>query len=181
MPDSDRVSIWSIARYWGVVYYILFSVQIAGIIGLVGWREIFRNTDDTAVDTLIAISLGVSPHVVTVAAETLVIVLILEGITMLAERYLKRRFEEGKSEGIELGKEAGIELGKEAGIELGREAGIELGKEAGIELGKEAERARNRKYASRLRAWNEARIKAADEGIPFDEPMPELDDEDDAA
>ena len=165
MPDSDRVSIWSIARYWGVVYYILFSVQIAGIIGLVGWREIFRNTDDTAVDTLIAISLGVSPHVVTVAAETLVIVLILEGITMLAERYLKRRFEEGKSEGIELGKEAGIELGKEAGIELG----------------KEAERARNRKYASRLRAWNEARIKAAEEGIPFDEPMPELDDEDDAA
>ena len=93
MPDSDRVSIWSIARYWGVVYYILFSVQIAGIIGLVGWREIFRNTDDTAVDTVIAISLGVSPHVVTVAAETLVIVLMLEGITMLAERYLKRRFE----------------------------------------------------------------------------------------
>ena len=80
---------------------------------------------------------------------------------MLAERYLKRRFEEGKSEGIELGKEAG--------------------KAAGIELGRAAERARSRKYAARLRAWAESRIEATEKGEPFDEPMPELDDEDDAA
>jgi len=138
---------------------------MTGIIGLVGWREIYRNTDDTALDTVLAISLGVSPHVVTIAAETLVIVLILEGITMLAERYLKRRFEEGKAEG----KSEGIELGKEAG------------KAAGIELGRAAERARSRKYAARLRAWAESRIEATEKGEPFDEPMPELDDEDDAA
>ena len=80
---------------------------------------------------------------------------------MLAERYKRHRYEVGKAEG--------------------KEEGIKQGIRQGIERGKIAERARSRRYATRLRAWNESRIKAAEEGIPFDEPMPELDDEDDAA
>ena len=57
----------------------------------------------------------------------------------------------------------------------------EVGKAEGVELGKAEERARRHRYSARLRAWNESRIRAAEEGEPFDEPMPEPDDEDDAA
>ena len=69
---------------------------------------------------------------------------------MLAEPYLQRRFQAGKEEG----------------------------QKAGIQQGRAEERARRHKYASKLRVWNEQRIKAAEKGEPFDEPMPE-DDYDD--
>ncbi len=100
MPDSDRVSIWSIARPWGTIYYVLFSLQITGVICLVGWREIFINTDDTAVDTILAIGSGAAPNILTAAAVSLVIVLLAEVITMLAEPYLQKRFRAGREEGI---------------------------------------------------------------------------------
>lgn len=147
LPDSDRVSIWSIARPWGTIYYVLFSLQITGVICLVGWREIFINTDDTAVDTILAIGAGAAPNILTAAAVSLVIVLLAEVTRMLAEPYLQKRFRAGREEGI-----------KE---------------------GRAEERARRHNYVSMLRAWNERRIEAADKGEPFDEPMPELDDEGD--
>ena len=55
---------------------------------------------------------------------------------------------------------------------------FQAGKEEGIQQGRAEERARRHKYASKLRVWNEQRIKAAEKGEPFDEPMPE-DDYDD--
>ena len=78
---------------------------------------------------------------------------------MLAERYLRRRFEEGKEEGREEGKELGRELGKEEGKELGLRRG--------------------RRYAEKLQIWNNERLEAAEKGEPFDKPMPEFDDETD--
>ena len=161
MPDSDRVSIWSIAGGWGTVFYILFSIQVAVIVVLVGWREIVQRTDDTPIDTILAIGVGSAPNIFTAAAINIAVIFQAEVIAMLAERYLKRRFEEGKKEGIEQGIEQGLKEGK---IVARAEA-----------------RARNRRYIARLRAWNESRIKASEEGLPFDEPMPEPDDEDEAA
>ena len=139
MPDSDRVSIWSIAGGWGTVFYILFSIQVVAIVALVSWREIVQRTDDTPIDTILAIGAGSAPVTFTAAAINIAIIFQAEVIAMLAERYLKRRFEEGKA----------------------------------------AERARSRRYAARLRAWAEGKIEAAEKGEHFDEPMPELDDEDD--
>ena len=141
MPDSDRVSIWSIARPWGTIYYVLFSLQITGVICLVSWREIFIKTDDTAVDTILAIGTGSAPNVLTAAAVSLVLVLLAEVITMLAEPYLQRRFRAGKEEGIKEG----------------------------------------RRYASEVKAWNERRLNAEAKGKPFDEPMPEIDYDNDEA
>ena len=149
MPDSDRVSIWSIAKPWVTLFYILFAIQIVGVVCLVSWREIFIKTDDTAVETALAIGAGSAPNIITAAAVSLVIVLLAEVIVMLAEPYLRRRFQKGKAEGIE----------------------------EGIQQGRAEERARSQRYVSRLRAWTESRIKAAEEGVPFDEPMPEYDDE----
>ena len=113
--DTPRESIWSISRRWVVIYYVLFSVQVTTVISLVAWREIFHNTDDSAVDTVLAIGEGTSPHIITIAADSLVIVLGLEVTTMLAERYLRRRYREGREEGIEEGRREGR---KEAEAEI---------------------------------------------------------------
>lgn len=57
---------------------------------------------------------------------------------MLAERYLKRRYEEGREE----------------------------------------ERRRMKRYRARLKAWDARRLKSEAEGEPFNEPLPEFDDDD---
>ena len=157
---SGRISIWSISEAWGVVYYILFSLQITVVICLISWQEIFHNTDDTPTETLIAIGQGTAPLVITIAAETLVILLTLEGTVMLAERYLKRRYQIGREEG------------REEGFEDGREVGR-------VEERKESRRLQKRRNA-RLKAWDARRLKSIAEGEPFDEPMPDFDDDDEA-
>lgn len=96
---SGRVSIWSISQNWGVIYYILFSAQTTLALCLISWREIFVRDRDTATETLIAIGQASAPLILTIAAETLVIILAMEGIAMLAERYLQRRYAVGKEEG----------------------------------------------------------------------------------
>ena len=179
---SGRISIWSISEAWGVVYYILFSLQITVVICLISWQEIFHNTDDTPTETLIAIGQGTAPLVITIAAETLVILLTLEGTVMLAERYLKRRYQIGRDEGIEVGREEGREEGIEVGRVEGREEGIEMGRVEGIEEGVTRERAETRRRQKRrnakLKAWDARRLKSIAEGEPFDEPMPDFDDDD---
>ena len=149
---SGRISIWSISEAWGVVYYILFSLQITVVICLISWQEIFHNTDDTPTETLIAIGQGTAPLVITIAAETLVILLTLEGTVMLAERYLKRRYQIGRDEGIEEG--------------------------ANRERAKASRR--QKRHNARLKAWDARRLKSIADGEPFDEPMPNFDDDDEA-
>ena len=88
------------------------------------------------------------------------------GIIMVTARYLTEKFVEPLRERL---REEGIEVGREEGIEIGREQGIEVGREQGIEVGREQGRVEeNRKWTD----WNNRRIKAKDEGIPFDEPPP---------
>lgn len=179
---SSRISIWSISEAWGVVYYILFSLQITVVICLISWQEIFHNTDDTPTETLIAIGQGTAPLVITIAAETLVILLTLEGTVMLAERYLKRRYAIGREEGREEGLEEGLEKGHDAGLIKGRVEGFEEGREVGrIEVHEEAREIlmRQKRFSARLKAWNARRLKSVAEGEPFDEPLPDFDDDDD--
>lgn len=145
MPEPDRVSIWSIAGDWRVVFYALFSVEVVVIVGLVGWREILIMTDDSAIDTILAIGAGSAPNIFTAAAINIAVIFQAEVVSMLAERYKRHRYEVGKAEG------------------------------------KAEERARNKRYNYKLRAWNERRIEALEKGAPFDEPMPEYEDEDDYA
>ena len=93
---SGRVSIWSISRNWGQIYYILFSAQTTIALCLISWHEIFVRDKDTPTETLIAIGQASAPLILTIAAETLVIILAMEAIEMLAERYLKKRYEAGE-------------------------------------------------------------------------------------
>ena len=96
MPETERISIWSIAGNWLTAFYILFSIEVTIIVALVAWREIVQRTDDTAIETAMAIGTGSAPNIFTAAAINIAILFQAEVTKMLAERYLKRRFEEGK-------------------------------------------------------------------------------------
>ena len=60
---------------------------------------------------------------------------------LLAERYLRHRYEEGRKAGL-------AEVRK-----------------------------RQKRYSARLKAWDARRLKAEAEGEPFDEPLPDFDDD----
>ncbi len=60
------------------------------------WYEVVYQTKDNTLGIMLAIGKGMSPLVIVVAAETVVLV---EGYAMLAEKYLKRRYAEGRAEG----------------------------------------------------------------------------------
>lgn len=161
---SERVSIWSISPNWGAIYYILFSAQTTAALCMVSWREIVVRDKDTPTETLIAIGQASAPLILTIAAETLVIILAMEAIAMLAERYLKKRYEVGKEEGVEIGKVKGRAEGRVEGVKQERKRNEE----------------RLRIHNARLDAWDERRLRAQDEGKPFAEPMPRLGDDGDA-
>ena len=77
-------------------YLGLFSVQCLACLALLIWYEVADNTTDNALATVIAIGKGMGQLVIVVAAWT---VTLLEGYSMLAERYLRRRYREGRAEG----------------------------------------------------------------------------------
>lgn len=76
---------------------------------------------------------------------------------MLAERYLRKRYEAGWKEGYKIGWEKGYEEGREQARRLDKE--------------------RWRRYKARFLAWNERRLMYQADGKPFDEPMPIFGDE----
>ena len=80
-------------------YLLLFSAQVLICLGLLTWHEVSYQTGDGSLATPIAIGQGMAPFVVVVTAATVVIV---EGSAMLAERYLKRRYEAGRADEAEL-------------------------------------------------------------------------------
>ena len=77
-------------------YIVLFLILSLTGLGFVGWDEVRRVTADGFVETVIGILHGMEATVVVSAAMTYIMV---EGWRMLAERYEKRRFQEGRAEG----------------------------------------------------------------------------------
>ena len=202
---SGRVSIWSISQNWGVIYYILFSAQTTLALCLISWREIFVRDRDTPTETLIAIGQASAPLILTIAAETLVIILAMEGIAMLAERYLQKRYEAGEEaermrnagERKKIEEERMRNAAERRGLEEERtrleeerkrleEQRIRAVDEERIRAEERRIRAadeeriraeeRHRIHNVMLDAWDERRLRAQAEGKPFDEPMPRYDD-----
>ena len=77
-------------------YIILFLILSLTGLGFVGWDEVRRVTTDSFVETVRATLNGMQAVVVVSGALTYVTI---EGWRMLAERYEKRRFREGRVEG----------------------------------------------------------------------------------
>ena len=99
---DDRTSIWSVPAKWQKAFFWLFTIQMAVITGILIWYHVWHKTDDTRVETFIAIGHDVGGFVLPVTALTFILV---EVGFMLSEIFLRERFEKGREEGLEQGLE----------------------------------------------------------------------------
>ncbi len=133
IPVSPGREAWFLALFlvhYGVGMVLLGGMYWAGWLGGIGGLEALR---------LIA------PLIVASTAHG---ILIVEGVPMVAEQFLRRREERGEKRG------------REQGLEQGREQGLEQGRQ---------------EIQQRWQAWNQRRLRAQQEGREFNEPHPKVD------
>lgn len=95
-----RIPLLQLDSAWAWFYYLIFGVQLLVVSYYHAERELRIVVSDSPLETYIAILKGVSSQVPAIAAYSLVIAVTAEGLRMIAERYLARRFAEGKKQGI---------------------------------------------------------------------------------
>ncbi len=159
--SGGRIPILQLDSMWAWFYYLIFGVQLLVVSYYHAERELRTVTSDSPIETYVAILKSVSSQVPAIAAYSLIIVVTGEGLRMIAERYLARRFAEGKKRGIEEGRAEGIEEGRAEGIEEGKKRGVEEGRAEGIEEGRaegieEGVKQASVEYDERLARWLDA-------------------------
>ena len=142
-----RESIWSISPRWKTAYFLLFSVQSLIGTGLLSWYEIAQRTEDSAVETVLAIVSGVAEVGVAAAVVTVVTTEVTQNIMVTGE-YLRQKLVKPL-----------IEKQRAEGRAEGRKEGLEQGLEQGQAIWEE---------------WNRRRMDAESKGESFDEPPPSL-------
>ena len=149
--EDIRITIWGVPSAWTWFYYGVFGIQVIVLSAAVIWNETITVADDSPYQTYLAILHNISPGILTIAAQTITAIMAMEGVRVIAEAYLKKRFRDGKAEGIA------------EGIAEGRAEGIAEGMAEGEQVAHEA-----------WTVWNEKRLDAEARGEPFDEPPPTL-------
>jgi hypothetical protein len=132
---GGRVPALSLDSPWAWFYYSTFAVQVAIVTAYMFREQAAVVTSNTALDTYISVLLEVSIGVPAMAAYSLLIAVTVEAIRMIAERYLAKRFRQGKREGMAQGKREGMALGKREGMAQGKREGMAQGKREGMALG----------------------------------------------
>jgi len=110
-PDNRRESIWSLRQLSLIPYYVAFAILYILSTGLSLWRG-FATAGPTAqhIDTAMASLKEASaliPWLIVFAYY------LVEGLSMLAERYLRSRYAKGKAEGLKEGRDEGRQEGRE--------------------------------------------------------------------
>ncbi len=85
-----RESIWSISPRWKTAYFLLFSIQSLAGTGLLSWYEIAQRTEDSAVETVLAIISGMAEVGVAAAVATVVTTEVAQNIMVTGE-YLRQK------------------------------------------------------------------------------------------
>lgn len=119
--DRPRESIWSLRQLSLIRYYLAFAVLFALATGLQLWRS-FATRDagtyfvDTALASLKETS-GLTPWLIIFTYY------LVEGVSMLAERYLRSRYAKGRDDGREEERERWQtwNLRREEALQEGRE------------------------------------------------------------
>ncbi len=93
-------------------YIILFLILSLTGLGVVAWVEARQAVADSFAETVRAILSGMESVVVASGAFTYILI---EGWKMLAERYEKRRYLEGRAEGLVEGRTEGLAEGHAKG------------------------------------------------------------------
>ncbi len=97
---GGRIPTLQLDSPWAWFYYITFGIQLLIVSYFVAAHELMTVVSDSPSETYMAILKGVSSQAPAIASYSLVIAGTMEGIRMIAERYLARRFAEGKKEGV---------------------------------------------------------------------------------
>ena len=93
-PDPERrVSIWSVPERWRKLFFAIFSLQTAALIGLAVWYEVFIITGDPWPETIFAIGRNSAPGIAVIAADSIVVVDLVMILTLLYEDYRRKRIE----------------------------------------------------------------------------------------
>ena len=124
-------------------FLIVFLLQFLTFSAFLAYHEVTAIPTD-AITTMLTILMGMAPLGFVSAVNTVVAV---EGVEMLVERYLRRRYEAGLKAGEERGKAEGLKEGEERGVAQAWEV---------------------------WQDWNERRLTAEAAGAQFNEPPPEL-------
>ena len=112
--ENRRESIWSIRQLSLVRYYIAFAILFALVTGLYLWRGFATALPGAhAVDTALAALKEASGLIPWLIVFTFYLV---EGISMLAERYLKSRYDKGTGAGRGTATLAGLESAAGRGL-----------------------------------------------------------------
>ena len=96
--SNERASIWSVSDKWTWVYFTIFAFQVVAATVLAVWQEGF-SSDYFFIASYMDIGVRVSSVILSIVAWSMMVILILEVIRVIAERYLRRRFAEGRVEG----------------------------------------------------------------------------------
>ncbi len=100
-----RSSIWSVPERWLKLFFAIFSLQMAGIMGLAFWYEIFVVTSDSWPESIFTIGSDAGPAIGVIAAESIILteayyVVIFGGIVEKYQNRLKQREAEGEARGV---------------------------------------------------------------------------------
>jgi hypothetical protein len=89
-------------------FLIVFLLQFLTFSAFLAYHEVTAIPTD-AITTMLTILMGMAPLGFVSAVNTVVAV---EGVEMLAERYLRKRYEAGRAEGLKEGEERGVAKGE---------------------------------------------------------------------
>ena len=105
---NGRVSALSLDSPWAWFYYSTFAAQVVVVTAYTLLNHVAAATHNTALNIYIATLMEVSVGVPGMAAYSLLIAVTVEVTRVIAERYLAKRFRQGRKEGIAQGKREGI-------------------------------------------------------------------------
>ena len=148
-PERDRESIWSVPHGWRTAYFLTFSVSNLIATCFIVADEVANRGDASPVAAFSSIAERVAVSGLALAI-TIFSVVEVSSFAMIAADYFRRKY-------LEPLKERQREEGRKQGRKQGREEGREEGREQIQRLWEE---------------WNERRMKAEADGVPFDEPPP---------
>ncbi|MYE55259.1 MAG: hypothetical protein F4X34_08715 [Chloroflexi bacterium] len=107
---NGRVPALSLDSPWAWFYYSTFAAQVVLVTTYTLLNQFAAVLHSTALDIYIAMLMEVSAGVPGMAAYSLLIAVTVEVTRMIAERYLAKRFRQGKKEGIAEGEARVLDL-----------------------------------------------------------------------
>ena len=144
---TERGSVWDVPVEWREKFWFIFSTLMVLAAAAEAMFQFTFGIEPTAWHLARVIITGTVLYTALVAPIS---ILTTEGIRLLSEKYLKKRFRDGLTEGEEIG------VGKGVGIGIGKGVGIGVGRGVRATL-----------------EWVERRDAAIAAGTPFDEPPPD--------